>query len=413
MPINAIKKEMGPLLIFSLPSRCYWLAKMEGSSVSLPSSTGTIHFCHMNRKQIIEKTYSDPAARLALHIVFWLIMTAGYYYFNTISFNPSRGTPAAYLLAIKMTAVFAMAFYTSMYWIRPAFLLKKKWFRAFLAFFVLIIFVACIDAWSDKMIFTRCEPCSQQLALYSPDYYNFLKRNFPNIVFVRIVTGGLVYHLVLQISFPVAIKIGRDYFRQTVQQLELAKENLQLEFNFLKAQVNPHFLFNTLNNIYSLVMSERKTDAGASIARLSGLMRYTLYETGDEKIALDKEVQLLRDYMELEKLRLNEIAVDFVYEKDRDDYKILPLLLMPALENAFKFTTDHVNSQINISIKALMGELTVRIENHFDPHTLPSKGGIGLENLRKRLQHYFAGRSSMSSTAVNDVYLFQLSCALT
>ena len=360
----------------------------------------------MKRKEIIEKTYTDPFLRTALHVLFWIIMFGTYYYFNTISFNPARDTPATYLLAAKNTIEFAVAFYLLMYWIWPQFLAKKKWLQSFLLLGAWVVAIAALDAWADQQIFTRCKVCGENLKAYYNDYYSFLQRNFPNIVFIRVVTGGLLYHLVIQLSFPIAIKIGRDYFRQTVRQLQLSKQNLQLEFNFLKSQVNPHFLFNTLNNIYSLVVSERKEQAAQTIARLSGLMRYTLYETGDEKIPLQKEVRLLKDYVELEKLRLNETGIEFHFDTDDDHYTIPPLLFMPAIENAFKFTADEKGNCIIIHIRAEKKTLHVSIQNHASHRELKESGGIGLSNLQKRLKHYDPG-AAYSAGVKNDVYLFE------
>ncbi|RYZ25545.1 MAG: histidine kinase [Chitinophagaceae bacterium] len=364
------------------------------------------------RSDLFALTYTDNRYRIVLHLFFWLVMFLGYYYFNTISFNPVRGTPATYLLAVQNIATTCFAFYSLMYFIWPRFLAKKKWLQGTLLLFIWIIASATINSLADWLIFNRCESCGQQLATYSPDYYNFLQRNFLDIVFVRVITGGFAYMLLVQLSLPAAIKISRSYFRQTVQQLQLAKDNLQLEFNFLKSQVNPHFLFNTLNNIYSLVVAERNSQAAATISRLSGFMRYTLYETGDDKISLEKEIQLLKDYIELEKLRLNAATVVFNVEADRDDYLLPPLLLMPALENAFKYTVDKEGSQIIVDIKAFGGMLKVSIQNNFDAAKTINGGGIGLQNLQRRLQHSYGNAASYSASAANDVYLFRLSCTI-
>ena len=364
------------------------------------------------KNQLHEKTYTDLRYRIALHFLFWALMLASYYYFNTISFNPARGTPATYLLAIHNAISIATAFYTLMYFIWPRFIARKRWVASVALLFLWLVGIATLVSYGDWLIFHRCETCGERLAQYSPDYYRFLQRNLPNIVFVRVITGGLLYQLIIQLSLPIAIKIGRSYFRQTVQQLQLAKDNLQLEFNFLKAQVNPHFLFNTLNNIYSLVVHERKEQAATTLARLSGFLRYTLYETGDEKITLDKEVQLLKDYIELEKLRLNETDVAFHYESDSDAYTVPPLLFMPALENAFKYTEDKEGNSIAVNIQAKQQQLQVSIRNSRANGMTAKTGGIGLQNLQKRMQHYYPGTASYSATETNGVYLFRLSCTL-
>ncbi len=365
------------------------------------------------RKDLFEKTYSDIRLRVVLHVLFWLLLFASYYYFNTISFNAVRDTPATYLLALKNMLEFALAFYLLMYLLVPRFFLRRKWGYGILSLLAWIIVMAALDSWADLLIFGNCASCMQRLSQYNPEYYSFLQRNFPNIVFVRVVTGGFFYHLLMQLSFPIAIKLGRSYFRQAMQQLQLAKDNLQLEFNFLKSQVNPHFLFNTLNNIYTLVVAQRNEQAAATLVRLSGFLRYTLYETGDEKILLEKEVQLLKDYVELEKLRLNETTVHLQYETDNPAYLIPPLLFMPALENAFKYTKDQTGNRIVVSIKAERGMLNVVLENSVDARQEKTFGGIGLQNMQRRIQHYFGNAASYSASAVKDVYLFQLSCPLT
>ncbi|NTS40650.1 sensor histidine kinase [Flavisolibacter sp. BT320] len=366
----------------------------------------------IRRKDIVEKTYTDIRFRIALHLLFWVLLLASYYYFNTISFNPAKGTPATYLLAVHNAVTIAAAYYSLMYFIWPRFFARKRWGTGILVFVGWVIAIATLVSWGDWLIFNRCASCGERLAIYNPDYYQFLQRGLPNIVFVRVLTGGLLYQLVIQLGFPVAIKIGRSYFRQAVQQLELAKDNLQLEFNFLKSQVNPHFLFNTLNNIYALVASQRNEQATATIAQLSGILRYTLYETGDEKILLEKEVQLLKDYVELEKLRLNETVVQLNFDTDSSHYTIPPLLFLPAIENAFKYTPDEKESTITIAIKAVKGHLHVSIANAHKEVADRKPGGIGLQNMARRLQHSFGNKASVSASATNGVYLFQLSCPL-
>jgi hypothetical protein len=372
-----------------------------------------VQFYRMKRKKdLLAYTFTDRRYRVLLHLLFWVLVFASGYYFGTISFNAVRGTPATYLLAVKTTVVSALAFYTLMYGIVPWFGKKRSWVGGVLLFLLWLLLTACLDSLGDLLIFHKCAACGQRLAQASPDYYRFLQTDFPNILLVRIISGGFLYMLILQLSLPVAIKFARNAFRKTVQALQLSKDNLQLEFNFLKAQVNPHFLFNTLNNIYALVEADRKDQATATLARLSGFLRYTLYETGTEKIRLHKEVRLLQDYIELEQLRLNYTTVSFQFHADGEDYEVPPLLFMPALENAFKYTPDAPGNAIEVGIVAKAGMLEVTIQNPLAAHQQQGSGGIGLQNLHKRVQHYFGKRATCSAGRVNDVYLFRLSCPL-
>lgn len=364
------------------------------------------------RKDLLAYTYSDKRYRIGAHLLFWVLLFGGNYYFNSISFNAVSGTPAAYLFAIKNTVVTAAAFYPLVYFILPWFARRKPWFIGVFFILVWILLISLIDSWGDQRIYSNCARCAERLAQTSPDYYRFLQRNLSDIVFTRVLSGGFLYMQIFVLSFPVAIKFARNYFRQTVQGLQLAKDNLQLEFNFLKAQVNPHFLFNTLNNIYALVEADRKEQATATIARLSGFMRYTLYETGAEKISLQKEVQLMKDYIELEQLRLNETEVLFRFNSDADDYTVPPLLFMPALENAFKYTVDKRGSRIVVDIKAVQGKLSICIQNSFDEQRTKGAGGIGLQNLQKRVHYYYGDNAEWSAGGADGVYLFTLNASL-
>ncbi|RZJ56668.1 MAG: hypothetical protein EOO45_28500 [Flavobacterium sp.] len=191
-----------------------------------------------------------------------------------------------------------------------------------------------------------------------------------------------------------AIKLALDYAKERTNLIELEKENLQLEFNFLRSQVNPHFLFNTLNNIHSLIVQDRKEQASATVARLSGFLRHSLYESGKERMDLAKEIELLQDYIALEKVRLNKTSVHLETTTDGSPYALPPLLFMPLVENAFKYNADNLptDSFINIYIEQEGKNLQFRIRNNYDAGKRGSGGGIGMQNLQKRLLHYYPGK---------------------
>ncbi|MHA4808790.1 sensor histidine kinase [Flavitalea flava] len=387
----------------------------------------------MQWKSILDKSYSNPKMRAGAHVLFWSFIFGSGYYFSTISFNGYSTTPATWLVAIKSTLILATFYYTLMYFIFPSLLLKKRYVRGSLALVLLIFFYACADSYGDKSIFRECRDCASQLMKNQPVYYHYLQGPVSGIIMSRLFSLGLLYELLIFLSLPIALKTGRSYFRQTVQQLQLAKDNLQLEFNFLKAQVNPHFLFNTLNNIYSLVIHDKKEEAAATIARLSGFMRFALYECNEDKTSLEKEIRLLKDYIELEKLRLNQTRVEFTYPEDFDSpatneasratslyggaasgpYFIPPLLFMPAFENAFKYSADHLpNSYISMDLQLAGNQLSLTMENSFDPRKPGRPGGIGLQNMQKRLQYYYPDNHSWELTTMNNIFILKLSFIL-
>lgn len=367
----------------------------------------------MRWKALIDKSYSDPSLRAALHGIFWLLIFGSNYYFNTISFNGYSSTPATWLLATKSTLNLAIFYYLLMYGIYPRLFLKKRYLTGSVALVLLIVGYAFADAFEEQRIFSACRTCGAQLLANQPVYYHYLMHPILGIVLSRILSLGLIYQLIILLSLPIALKTGRSYFRQTVQQLQLAKDNLQLEFNFLKAQVNPHFLFNTLNNIYSMVIHNRQQEAAATIARLSGFMRFTLYDSNEDRASLEKEVQLLKDYIELERLRLNQTRVTFEHHTDGGSYSIPPLLFMPAFENAFKYSADDLpDSYIHMDLRVVKGLLQLTMENRFDPRKQGRAGGIGLQNMQKRLRHYYPENYRWSVTTTENIFTLTLSLQL-
>jgi two-component system LytT family sensor kinase len=183
--------------------------------------------------------------------------------------------------------------------------------------------------------------------------------------------------------------------KQTTQQLLIQKQ--QAELNYLKSQTNPHFLFNTLNNIYSLARD--KSDlAPESILRLSKILRFMLYETGGEYIAIEQELKILSDYISLEKLRYDDsLRVNFNYDVEDMKQALPPLLLIPLVENAFKHGVSETRSRpfVDIHVSVHNRQLNLSVKNSSEALTgeraLPTgqagvKENIGLSNLRRQLE---------------------------
>ncbi len=200
--------------------------------------------------------------------------------------------------------------------------------------------------------------------------------------------------------FSFFLKITVDYYSQkeTIKQFELLKTTAEL--NFLKAQVNPHFLFNTLNNLYALIL-EKSDKSAEAVLKLADIMKYILSEGKEEKIILEKEVQLLYNYTELERLRKPGAEITFSVSGDTHNYFITPLLLLPLIENAFKYGLNAVakNGFIRINIKTNKGWLDLSVENNVPPVTnneaLQSLG-IGIDNVSKRLEMLYPGKYSFN-----------------
>jgi two-component system, LytTR family, sensor kinase len=176
--------------------------------------------------------------------------------------------------------------------------------------------------------------------------------------------------------------------KQDAQKLKIEKQ--EAELNYLKSQTNPHFLFNTLNNIYSLTR-DKSDRAPESVMRLSKILRYMLYDAGVEYISLEKEIKIISDYIELEKLRYDEtLRVNFSYNIEDIKQDVPPLLMIPLVENAFKHGVSETRSQpfVDIYIQVKNRILELIVKNSTEPvyEVKKVKENIGLSNLRRQLE---------------------------
>ena len=192
------------------------------------------------------------------------------------------------------------------------------------------------------------------------------------------------------IGFVTAIKLAIDWIKQKEYLTETNEMLLENELKYLRSQIQPHFFFNTLNNLYSLTI-DKSDKAPDLILKLSDLMKYFLYETGKEFQTLENEISHIKDYIEIEKLRYDEnLKVNFNINSKTKKVIVKPLILIPLVENAFKHgaRNSKKNGYISIDLNATSNLLDFRIENSFEKPTKKIKaqiGGIGLTNLKKRL----------------------------
>jgi two-component system, LytTR family, sensor kinase len=214
------------------------------------------------------------------------------------------------------------------------------------------------------------------------------------------------------------VRAFRDLSSLRLKNLRLEKDKLNLELDFLKAQVNPHFLFNTLNSVYARVFDSDE-QAADLVLRLSELMRYNLYESDVARIALDKELSYVQNYLDLERNRLSDqyVVIDYEQSGNPATYQIVPLLLITFVENAFKHgvkgATEPAYVQVSATVTA--GQLVFRVENSvprrhqisaMEPPTglINKSGGIGLGNVRRRLDALYKDRYELITTLTEDTY---------
>lgn len=164
-------------------------------------------------------------------------------------------------------------------------------------------------------------------------------------------------------------------------------EKVKSELTALKNQINPHFYFNTLNNLYSLIKTDPE-EAQKFVLKLSDLMRYTIYEGGKKYVSLENESKYLQNFIDLQSSRFEkDIAVSFIKNITQPQTKISPLLFIVLLENAFKHGVEKLieNAKVDVDLTEIDGEVTFRVSNNFEPSDQSSKKGIGLQNLKESL----------------------------
>ena len=244
-----------------------------------------------------------------------------------------------------------------------------------------------------------------------PERFGF---RMPRHAWLGMYSGWFVYFLLNVVIIAAAIAI-RHWLttRRIRQQLEEERhKNTEAELAWLKNQINPHFLFNTLNNISSLTQidADRAQDA---IAQLSDLLRYAMYETNKKTVPISGEVEFMRNYIELMKLRCNEqTSVDYQLSIANGQSEVAPLLFISLIENAFKHgVSTGRSSTINISLEQNDGRLTFICDNTNYPKSDKDRSGsgIGIENTRRRLELMYAGRYEWEQSLEDNIYHVKIS----
>jgi len=362
----------------------------------------------MTFNYIIEKVYNKRFLRIALHVLFWVLLFTVKFYLTIISFNVYKSLPFERVAMINFSSTFfiALFYYVLFYLLIPAKRLTKKYLPPlYLSILLLYILYIFFDSYFEINIIQSCKECLVSLHRDNLSYYNFLNTDISNIFLKKLSSLGPAILLLFVLCIPFCIKLMLQLFRNELKAIQLAKDNLQLEFNFLKAQINPHFLFNTMNNIYGLILQGDNKRSAALVARLSELLRYILYESDHQTMSIVKEIKLVNDYIELEKARLNDTTVSFKVNNDKTINELAPLLLMPLIENAFKYAASRPGSFIKISLDIINSNLLFNIENSIDENRLfNNSGGIGLANFKKRLELYYAGKYKYETRASAATY---------
>ena len=330
------------------------------------------------------------AKTVAVHIAFWLLFIFysgfddGYYHHDHWSFR--LGPDGVCDILINMLVV-----YVNLYILMPLFYAKQKYFRYFSTLLLLLLAGGLITRFLWWRIWLPLEP----LAYRSSEGTNYW-------IWVRIITDSFSHFPVLAVT--VLIKMMFDANAHEKKLREIEKEKFTAEMGLLKAQINPHFLFNTLNSLYSLTLvgSEKSAEM---VLRLSNLMRYMLYEASANTVSLKDEITYLENYISIEQMRFaDRLDLSFQYSGDTSGKSISPLLLLPFIENAFKHGIQDSAGWITINLKVDDNFLYLKVENSY---TLPVKRkepGLGLANVKRRLELAYHRKYELNIRQTDDIY---------
>lgn len=368
-------------------------------------------FRFMNIGHFIQTIYARPRLRVLLHLLFWIALLAMQWYISYISFSNYSGYPAGIILALNLCTVAGVAlfYYVFVYGLLPQLFFRKRWFWGMVSTLLLLVVYTALDVAREEFLLKPCLACMAALQKNANGYYDFLHLFAPGRLLAKLLSLGELISLLLALTLPLCIKFGLQMLRAQFRAVQLTSENLQLEFNFLRSQLNPHFLFNTLNNLYGLILQDQKDKSALVVARLSEFLRYTLYESNTDKVSVERETRLLKDYIDLESLRLNYTKARFTHSNDGSVVTIAPLLVIPVIENAFKYSADEQNAYIIVDMTIANKQIHFYVENVIDTNRqATATGGIGLLNFNKRLNLYYAGKYTCHAAGSGNKYTVSL-----
>lgn len=340
--------------------------------------------------KLISWIYRVLTDRVFTHLVWWVALFVLILSFEEPGFNIwFKITNALLLTVFYMTIV-----YFNLLYLIPEYLSQKKIFRYILLLLVSLLIATPIRTFLFYIKFHNHPDLQIEIIENQAEQY------FASLFIVMVST---------------VLKILSDWMRHQRKLRDLTTQNLQSEIRFLRSQINPHFLFNTLNSLYALTLKKDDT-APTIVLQLSDMMRYMLYESNAEKVPLEKEIHYIKNYLELEKLRQGDkTEINFNLSGEVDDQTITPLLFIPFIENCFKHGVNKSveKSTVELNLEVRKGRIIFNIKNSKPEDAIPEEpefriGGIGLNNIRRRLNLLYPGKHHLEIHDKSEEYIVNL-----
>ena len=318
------------------------------------------------------------------HVLFWLVvlLVAPYTSEDDIAGDWRAFMYRAIGIPTKMAATYFLAYYQI-----PKLLYKKKYLQFTISLILSVIIFSIIYRINNIYI-------AETLGGVTAP-----KESIWEIVYrLDLTIPSYVFRVYFYTFFFMMIKFARDIAKEKMQIETLQKEKTQAELNFLKAQIHPHFLFNTLNNLYALTL-DKSDDAPEVVAKLSEMLDYMLYQCIEPKVQISKEIELLNNYIDLEKIRYgNRLQLEFNYETDQSSTKIAPLILISIVENAFKHGVSSAIEEARVEISLFVKDELLHFRvfntkaNFAQSDQMNYKEGIGAKNIQRQLELVYPNR---------------------
>ncbi len=310
------------------------------------------------------------------HVIFW-VATISFHMFTRVHLIPKAG-PGQFLLEILVrNALLAIIIYINLFVLIPKLAQRKMWLLYILLLASELGFYVLIKNLHDNYLYE---------AMGGP-----FRKGMPDNSFYNLSIA------VFYMAFSVALQLSREWYAQREHIRKIEVEKLNTELDYLKAQINPHFLFNSINTIYFQIDRHNST-ARETLSAFSEMLRYQLYECNGHEVPVEKEVMYLKNYVDLQRHRKDDNYSITFEEENITGFLIAPLLLIPFIENAFKHVSHVPNGNtIRIMLKKTEGLFVMDVFNTKDSAFSSSKEGhgIGLRNVRRRLELLYPGRHSL------------------
>ncbi|MGV3705886.1 MAG: sensor histidine kinase [Arcticibacter sp.] len=328
--------------------------------------------------------------RACLHVALWALILVLFIYIGSRSGNLAN----AIVIFLYFGLINIAVFYINYLYILPNYLNSRRYIGCALSIILLIVSAAMVK-------YVLASSFREIVLVRGPnrDYYV----SFWEYTVVAAFTGAFF------VFISTAFKFAGDWFQNEKVRKNLENEKLSAELAFLKSQINPHFLFNSLNNIYSLAY-QRSERTPTAILKLSEIMRYMLQDSNEPTVPLEREISYLQNYIELQKLRFGDgTFVDFQYSGVDDKMRIIPLVLIAFVENCFKHgivTDEAVPLEIRLQVKDY--QMTFEIRNKKNLQNKDNLGGIGLSNVQRRLELSYPGAHELHIENGSLIYYCKL-----